>query len=314
MKARRLILFLTALILSVMLAVYLYAHAQTPAVVHASQAKEKTIHNHLSVQGTLEPIQRSSISVAQTSSVSKTFVSSGDIVHAGDPLLSLSPADWLDADVIQTAAAYLGQKSSANMQEGAILYADMDGTVTELAEVGSILYPAQTAAVISDLSAAQIVVEVPEIYADGITVEQAMEATCLTDGERVYTGRIEQVAGSIQEKKSLLSQSSERSVECVLSVDGPVENLRPGMTMEVVIQTDSVAHGVTVPYAAIHQKGETEYVYIASDQGIERRQVETGYQLSSDIQVKNGVRAGEWVITDDVLPDDFSRGLQVIAE
>ena len=314
MKARRLILFLTALILSVMLAVYLYAHAQAPAVVHASQAKEKSIHNHLSVQGTLEPIRKSGISVAQTSAVSKTFVSSGDIVHAGDPLLSLSPADWLDADVIQTMAAYFGQEFSANMQEGVILYADMDGTVTELAEVGSILYPAQTAAVISDLSAAQIVVEIPEIYADGVSVGQTFEAASLTDGDRSYTGRIEQIAGSVKEKMNLLSQSSERSVECVLSVDEPVNALRPGMTMEVVIRTDSVAHAVTVPYAAIRQEEETEYVYIASDQGIERRQVETGYQLSSDIQVKNGVRAGEWVVTDDVLPDDFSRGLQVIAE
>ena len=314
MNARRLVLFLTALILSVMLAVYLAVQAQQPAEVHAAQAKEKTIQNRLSVQGTLEPIRKSSIAAGQLSTVTEVFVSPGQKVHDGDPLLALSPSDRFNPDVLETAAAYLGGDFSVNMQEGAILYADLDGTVTGLAEVGSVLYPAQTAVVISDLSSAQIHVDVPEIYAEGIELGQPIEASCLTDSNRVYTGEIIQISGSVTEKTNLLSQSTEKSVACVLSIDGPADTLRPGMTMDVVIRTDSVSHAVTVPYSAIRQEGEDEYVYIASEQGIERRQVETGYQLSSDIQVRSGVFAGEWVVTDEALPDDPNRGLRVIAE
>lgn len=313
MRSRRVVLLLTAAVLSIMLGVYLYGNAQMPAELHAAQAQEKTINNSLSVQGTLEPARESRIAPSSPAVVRQTFVGQGDTVLAGDPLLELTPASWLDGDLSRVAAAYLGQPFTANTQDGAILYADMDGTVTALAEAGALLYPAQAAVTLADLTAVQIAVEVPEIYASSLALGQTAQATAVTDGETVYTGRLTQIAGTIQEQANLLSQTSSRSVACVLSLDETGAALLPGATMDVTIRTDSVARAVTVPYAAVRQDGDGEYIYIATADGIEQRPIETGYQLSADIQVKSGVAAGEWVLVDAELPDDWTGEYRVVS-
>lgn len=313
MRSRRVILLLTVAVLSVMLGVYLRGNAQLPAELHAAQAQEKTINNSLSVQGTLEPARESRIAPSSPATVRQTFVGQGDTVHVGDPLLELTPASWMDGELSRVAAAYFGQPFTSNTQDGAILYADMDGTVTALAEAGTLLYPAQAAVTLSDLTAVQIAVEVPEIYASSLALGQAAQAAAVTDDETVYDGRLTQIAGTVQEQTSLLSQTSSRSVACVVSLGETDTLLRPGTTMDVTIRTDSVARAVTVPYAAVRQDGDGEYVYIAASDGIERRPIETGYQLSADIQVKSGVAAGEWVLVDEELPADWTGEYRVIA-
>lgn len=296
-----------------MLFLYLYLDSCEPFQLHAAKAEETNINNRLSVQGILSPLRKSSISVNEPSVVEEVFVDSGDTVKKGAPLLRLQNISGYDTDMVSVASAYLGQDLSMNVQSGAILYADMEGMISSCLSVGSKIYPAQTAVTLVDFTRAQILLEVPELYASGLRIGQLVQAVPVSDEGVTLSGEISHIDACITEKTNLLTQEPERFVKCTAELSSDYTALRDGTSLDVTIITDSVQRAITVPHAAIRQNGTQEYIYVVSEEGIEYRVIETGYHLLSGIQVKSGLKSGEWVLTDEEIPSDMPYGYQVNA-
>lgn len=307
-------MLLTAAVLACMLFAFVYQRTQVPQTLHAAQAQEKNIQNHLSVQGTLSAARQSQIAAAKGGLVAEVYIEAGETVTVGSPLVRLAPAEETTQDLSKLFSVMQEQGFTPHTQDGIVLYADMDGTITQCPAMGEFLYPAQVAVTISDLSSIQIVTEVPELYANTLQLGQTAVATPIYAEEVQYHGILTNIASQVSEKTNFLSQSTERVLECVLQLDPQAELPRLGTTMEVTICTDSIARAVTVPHTAIRQEGEAEYICVVSEDGIESRWIETGYQLSSEIQVKSGIQAGEWVLEDEQLPEVFPNGVVVMAE
>ena len=312
LKARRILLGATASILSGMLIVFLLNNSKKPVELHAQQAKKTSINNTLSVQGTLEPIRKRAISSSDFIVVKEVYVKTGDIVEPGEPLLRVEQTTGYQGDPFQILSVFLAQSKLEPTQTGAVLYADMDGVVTECAAVGEELYPTQTAVMIADFSQAVIEIEVPELYAAGLCVGQSAKASPVSEQNTVFLGILSEIDSRITEKFSILEQNPERVVNCRITIPQIEKTHRPGTSMDVSIITDSVPNAVTIPYSGIHQTGAQEYVYVVSSKGIEKRAVKTGYHLSSEIQIENGISEGEWVLVDEELPESFMNGYTVL--
>jgi hypothetical protein len=72
-------------------------------------------------------------------------------------------------------------------------------------------------------------------------------------------------------------------------------NLRPGMTVDLEIELDSVRQAMTVPIRALFRDDKQHYVYRASGAGFERVGVTVGTRNDLVAEVRGGVRLGEEV-------------------
>lgn len=72
--------------------------------------------------------------------------------------------------------------------------------------------------------------------------------------------------------------------------------LRPGSSSTVKIFTDHRKKAVVVPYEAVCQRGEQEYVFTIENGRAVQNPVATGYLLERVIEVRSGLEGGETVI------------------
>jgi len=77
----------------------------------------------------------------------------------------------------------------------------------------------------------------------------------------------------------------------------PPSEVRPGMTADITIKTNSKENVLAVPQSAIEDKNGKTFVKILKDEKVQERQIQTGLKGSNDlVEVISGVQAGEEVI------------------
>lgn len=82
----------------------------------------------------------------------------------------------------------------------------------------------------------------------------------------------------------------------MLDLEGDITGLRPGSSATVKIFTDHRKKAVVVPYEAVCQRGEQEYVFTIENGRAVQNPVVTGYLLERVIEVRSGLEGGETVI------------------
>ena len=86
------------------------------------------------------------------------------------------------------------------------------------------------------------------------------------------------------------------------TIDNSQNLLRPEMFANVKILTTEGDSSLGVPREAIVYDGKSTHVWIArSDQSVERRQVKTGQSNGQMVEVLDGLRHGESVISKGTL-------------
>lgn len=176
------------------------------------------------------------------------------------------------------------------------IYSPIEGTVVQR-KIGPGQFVNSGAAdpvfVIGDLSTVWLTAFVRETDASNVSVGQDLVFSVLTAPGRTYQARISYVASGFD---PLTRRLLVRAV--VENRDGV---LKPEMFANVTVYSDSdPSNNETpgVPYNAVIYEGNASRVWVArDDQSIELRQVKLGLTNAGMVQVLNGVRAGEKVIT-----------------
>jgi Cu(I)/Ag(I) efflux system membrane fusion protein len=82
-----------------------------------------------------------------------------------------------------------------------------------------------------------------------------------------------------------------------VEVDNPKGELRPGMFADVVVQLGS-RRGLVIPAEALVDTGEQQYVFLAREGGrFEPRRVRAGAREMGDVEILDGLTAGDVVVT-----------------
>ncbi len=99
-----------------------------------------------------------------------------------------------------------------------------------------------------------------------------------------------------------------------LELDNPGFKLRPDMLVSVELAI-SVPPGLTVQSAAIVDSGSSKLAYVQTSVGhFEAREVQTGWRMNDRVQIVNGLREGETVVSAGTFLVDSESRLQMAAK
>lgn len=89
-----------------------------------------------------------------------------------------------------------------------------------------------------------------------------------------------------------------RTAPLIFEFKNPDQRLRVGMFANVRVYTGNITHGVIIPASAIYDDGGQEVVYVMlGGESFQRRRVQSGIRDGNKVQIKNGVEAGERVVS-----------------
>jgi len=177
------------------------------------------------------------------------------------------------------------------------IYAPIGGTVVQR-KIGPGQYITSGASdptgdpafVIGDLSTVWLIASVRESDAVKIRTGQPIQFRVLASSVHAFTGKLNYVAASMD--------STTRRLQVRATIANPERLLKPEMFARVTIFTGEEKASPAVPREAIVYEGDTARVWVATDdKSIELRRVELGMTNGNLVQVVNGLKAGEKVVT-----------------
>lgn len=259
--------------------------------------------------------------------VARVFVTLGQRVKAGDPLVEFEQqsfdAELKSADAslasaqqafdrqqrlagegiaarkdVEQAEAALAQARAAQVaaqrdQQLATLRAPLDGVITVMdAVVGASVDPSRTLVEVTDPRALDVMLQLTAGQAASVRAGQrvALSAGQSLHGDSLGTGTVADVGVELD--------SATHTVPVRVAVARPARPLRVGETVmgRVVIATHP--HGIAVPSEALVPEGEAYHVFVVDSAGIAHvRDVTVGARADGYAEMLTGVKAGETVVS-----------------
>src|SRR5262249_20913432 len=113
--------------------------------------------------------------------------------------------------------------------------------------------------------------------------------------ERSYQGTVRSVA-VLPAQGGNYSSPDVKVYDAIVTIDEPVEQLRPGMTAVTEIHVDRLKDVLSVPVQAVVQIEHETWCYIEGLKGVERRAVTLGRTNDKFVQIVSGLEEGERVV------------------
>lgn len=178
----------------------------------------------------------------------------------------------------------------------AVVYAPVDGVVTRRA-----LGPGQAISAggdalfsVSDLSSVWLIAQAPESSAGKIRVGAVMSVTVPAYPGRVFKAKVNYVAPTLD------ADTHRLPVRAVIA--NPDGALKPDMFAEFSIDSGPIGRSPAAPETAVIREGDTARVWtLDSDGALHIRPVVTGVTEDGMVQIVQGLKAGDRVVTKGAL-------------
>jgi multidrug efflux pump subunit AcrA (membrane-fusion protein) len=226
---------------------------------------------------TLPAPGRVSFNLNRTAKVTATFegriakmnVDVGAPVHEGDVMALIDSPEFLNKP-LELKAPITGQ------------VIERRGAVGEIIDRGTDVYT------ISDPSHVWVIASVSAADVAAVRVDQPATIRTAAYPDETFAGRIVLVSPEVDEKT--------RTVEVRIETESP--KLKPGMFADVEIVTGTAEHVLMIPDDAIQRIDEQEIVFVATDpHTFTKRIVKTGRRQSGKVEIVDGLKEGERVVT-----------------
>lgn len=214
---------------------------------------------------------------------------------------------------VHQAEAALAQAN--NDLSHTVIDSPMDGKVVQLnaheGEVvvtGTMNNAGSVIAVIADLSQILAEAEVGETEVVGIRVGQPAKVRVDAIPDKEYQGHVAEIGSSAATRPG--SASTVRYFNVKAAIDDPDDRLRPGMTSQVSIITNTQVDTIAVPIQSVVEripgkKAEDEddaapkkkYVFEVNNGKAKLVEVSTGISDTTHVAITSGIKAGDQVIT-----------------
>lgn len=298
-----------------------------PAVVSTQVARMQPFADTLQALGTVRARESVTVTASVSETVQKVHFDSGQSVRTGAPLVTLSgqaeqaalteaqaaarEAEQLYARQSQLASQQLIARSQFETQR-----ATRDAARARVAQVraqladrvirapfagqlglrqvspGSLVSPGAVITTLDDVSRVYVDFPMPETQLAQVGAGQAIEATAAAWPGRTFDGTVDTVDARVD--------PATRAV----TVRGEFANadraLKPGMLLQVRVRRPE-RQALLVPEIAVVQAGSDSFVYRVTPQGVaERADVKLGTRAGGQVEVLDGLKAGERIVVDGV--------------
>ncbi len=161
-------------------------------------------------------------------------------------------------------------------------------------EVGESVWMLAKLLKVADISTLQVEANILEVDAAKIAPGQSAEISIDAVPGMILDSSVQEI-GQIVHERSL--QDPSKVFDAILPLDEfDNEILRPGMGIQVRIETARLADRLSVPLGAVRSSGEGPYVEVRSSGRSERRNVVLGQRNADRVVVESGVEEGERVL------------------
>lgn len=183
---------------------------------------------------------------------------------------------------------------------------------------GALVEPGDLIATLDDDTVMKLDFAVPSIFLTALQPGLGIAAKARAYGDRSFVGEIRSIDSRVDPVT--------RSIQVRALIPNPDRRLKPGVLMQVELLRNP-RDALVVPESALLHQGRDHFVMLVGDGDIaERRRVRIGARRPGEVEVIDGLAAGDRVIThgnDKVRPggqvqvralDDGSRGLREMLE
>lgn len=278
--------------------------ASVPAAVSISPT-EVYYSESVNTSGTLCYIGQGDVTSALPLVLSEFEVEEGDHVEVGDVIARV------DRKASETFISSLGKVSQLAAATASLstamslipeeITADRSGTVISTAGAGAAVESGTSIATIAGTDSLVLTSAVSELNIARIQPGQPVEFTLSAYPDDVFTGTVSKIAGSARSQYS--GAVLETVVDVLISPDSTDPRLRSGLTADVRFQLSDPRKICVLPYNAIGQDEEGEYVYLLEDGAAVKHKVFTGAEFSDGTEVIKGATINDKVFLD---PEDIS--------
>lgn len=158
---------------------------------------------------------------------------------------------------------------------------------------GAIVSSGTPIATISDISTIKLDFPVPETLLSTIKPGLTIQGIAAAYPDQPFRGQIANVDPVID--------PNTRSVMVRAHLPNPDARLKPGMLLTVAIET-APRLGLSVPELAVVGEGDQRFVYVVGKDGkVKRTAVKTGLRSAGRIEILEGLKAGQPVVTEGVV-------------
>ena len=210
------------------------------------------------------------------------------LVNAG-----IAPRKDLDQAANDLARANADAIAAERMQSRATLEAPIPGVVTTMnAVLGATVDPAQTLIAVADLSALDLLMPVPPDAAARVHRGQNVDMTARASGdaEALGTATVADIGGTID--------STARAVVVRAPITHPARQLRIGETVFARIVLAAHANALVVPVKSLVPEGEGLKVFVVDAEHVAHATpVTVGVRDAGFAEITSGLTDGETVVT-----------------
>lgn len=293
------------------------------AIVKVVTVRQSAMHFTVRAVGTIESLQIAKISSQVAGFVQAIYFQDGKQVQENDLLIQLNN-DEASAEV-QAAEAAL-KLSQSTYQREAYLVKKNFGSAAQLDLLAADLKAKQAALAIANSTLAKKAIRAPfaGILTDkkisvGDYVDAGQLLVELVDNHRLVVsyhlpvkqlnylqlGQAVKILGDslpekpIEAKVSYISpviDADTRTVHVQATLEGQQPLLRPGMFVTVAEEV-AAQNAMLIPEQALLGSAEGYYVYVVSNNQIEKQMVVLGKHLFGQVQVMSGVTSGQQIVT-----------------
>ncbi len=183
---------------------------------------------------------------------------------------------------------------------------------------GALVEPGDLITTLDDDSVMKLDFAVPSLFVMDLEPGLKITAKARAYGERSFEGEIRSIESRVDPVT--------RSIQVRALIPNPERALKPGILMQVILSRNP-RDAPAVPESALLHQGRDHFVVVVGEGGTaERRKIQIGARRPGEVEVVEGLAAGERVVThgaDKVRPgqkveiravDDGSRGLREMLE
>jgi len=153
-----------------------------------------------------------------------------------------------------------------------------DGMTLSPFQEGDQVWPGTAVAEIPDLSNWEVTAPIAEVDRGHIAIGQPTEVQVIAVPGRVFGGRVKDLGGTT-------GSPWDRHFDCHIALDKPSPELRPGMSVQITITTDSMKSALWLPAQALFEDNGRTFVYVPSGNGFAPRDVKLVRRSESQVVI-----------------------------
>ncbi len=263
--------------------------ARAVAVLTANAAYRTAIGNAAAARDNVAAA-RAKLEALGNPSAAEVSTQRAQIATARDTLeAKLTPYTEADMQAVNATISRAQAQTAiaeANLAR-TIVRAPFDGMVTQrMVEPGTNV-TLQTPVLMLAAKGVEVRITLRDTDAPRISAGLAAEIA-ISGEERPLVGRVRQIAPS--------GDARAHTVDVIVAVDDPTGRLRPGTLAHVRLLTVQKANAIIVPASALITEGTAARVFTMVDGTVRIRTVTTGLADHLNVEVTDGLRAGDLVI------------------